>query len=71
MIAALTLVQEFWAEFYEEKVDLKKIMVISDKLMPHRTIIEEMYKQALAEEKYSSFKILGLYTMYLRQILRR
>jgi hypothetical protein len=63
--------QEFWAEFGEEKVDLKRIMLIASKIFPFKARIEEISNDHLKGEKFASFQILNLYLLYLRMILNQ
>ena len=71
MSYVLGLMQEFWQEFYEDRVDLKKIRVLSDKLFPVRTRIKQIFEEKLPNEKYSTFNILKLYAAYQRMILNQ
>ena len=69
MTSMLILIQELWIEFYEEKVDLQKVMAISSKIFPFRVKLEKVYREKLRVFKYASYRMLHLYSSYLRKIL--
>lgn len=71
MVSTLTSMQEFWSEFSEERVDLKKILLISAKITPYKAKLENIYKRKAKEEKFASFKIITLYALYQRVILNQ
>ena len=52
-------------------MDLSKIRLIADKIFPFKARIEDIFQQALVSEKYSSYRILSLYLVYLRLILHQ
>jgi hypothetical protein len=62
---------EFWSEFNDEKVDLNRIMLISGKLCPLKTKVEQMAEEQLKLQKFTAYKILRLYCQYLRTILEK
>ena len=69
MVGALTHMQEFWSEFSEERVDLKKVLLISAKITPYKARLDEIYKNKVKEQKFASYKIITLYGIYQRVIL--
>lgn len=40
MVGALTHMQEFWSEFSEERVDLKRVLLISAKITPYKARLD-------------------------------
>lgn len=62
---------EFWAEFGEERVDLAKITAVTARLFPLKEKLEEIFKQELGRQKFTTYRILKLYSSYTRRILNR
>ena len=71
MISTLNLMIEFWGEFGEERVDLAKITAITAKLFPLKAKLEEIFRHELVLEKFTTYRILKLYSSYTRRILNR
>lgn len=71
MVSTLNLMIEFWSEFGEEKVDLGRIMAVSVKLFPFKAKVETIFSEQIKVQKFTTFKILKLYALYLRRILNK
>lgn len=71
MVATLNCMIEFWSEFSQEKVDLGKIMSISVKLFPFKARVEQIFFEQIKIQKFTTFKILKLYSQYLLKILNK
>ena len=68
MTLALATLLDFWSQFFEERVDFYKILMITEKLFPYMETLEEEWSEAVRMETYSAIKIMSLYAEYLKLI---
>ena len=52
-------------------MDLTKIMVLADRILPYKIELESIYKAKLKVERYSTYQILTLYARYQQLILNQ
>jgi len=65
----LNLMMDFWSQFFEERVDLNKLIAVSTKLFPFRQEIDQLWLRIRQVESFSTAHIMLLYAQYVMQIL--
>lgn len=65
----LNLMMDFWSQFFEERVDLNKLISVSTKLFPFRQEIEQLWNRIKQVESFATAHTMLLYAEYMLQIL--
>ena len=60
---------DFWSQFFEERVDFSKILLVSDKLFPLMSSLEDQWNETIRMETHSAIKIMKMYVDYNRVII--
>lgn len=60
---------DFWSQFFEERVDLSKLISISAKLFPFRQETEQLWRRIRQVDSFSTAHTMLMYAEYMRQIL--
>lgn len=60
---------DFWSQFFEERVDLNKLISVSTKLFPFRQEIEQLWRRIRQVDSFATAHTMLLYAEYVRQIL--